>query len=66
MKLEISIPDRIVARIEDDIKGTSFKDAPAFIENLVISRYPEYQEPVYTEEEEKIIRDRLRKLGYIE
>lgn len=66
MKMEIDLPKEIILKIEDDIKGTSFESAAKFIESLVKQKYPELLEPVYTEEEEEIIRDRLRKLGYIE
>ncbi len=66
MKLEIELPDEIVAKIGDDIKGTSFTSVENFVESLVLQKYPELRQPDYTEEEEKIIRERLRKLGYIE
>lgn len=66
MKLEIDLPDEIVAKIGDDIKGTSFTSVENFVESLVLQKYPELRQPDYTEEEEKIIRERLRKLGYIE
>lgn len=66
MKLEIELPDEIVAKIGDDIKGTSFTSVENFVESLVLQKYPELRQPDYTEEEEKVIRERLRKLGYIE
>lgn len=66
MKLEIDLPDEIIAKIEDDIKGTSYTSAAKFVEELVKQKYPEFRDRVYTEEEEEIIRERLRKLGYIE
>ena len=66
MKLKIDLPDEIVAKIGDDIKGTSFTSVENFVESLVLQKYPELRQPDYTEEEEKIIRERLRKLGYIE
>jgi len=66
MKLEIDLPDEIVAKIGDDIKGTSFTSVENFVESLVLQKYPELRQPDYTEEEEKVIRERLRKLGYIE
>ena len=66
MKLEIDLPDEIVVKIGDDIKGTSFTSVENFVESLVLQKYPELRQPDYTEEEEKVIRERLRKLGYIE
>ena len=66
MKLEIDLPDEIIAKIEDDIKGTSYTSAASFVEDLVKQKYPDLRDRDYTEEEEEIIRERLRKLGYIE
>lgn len=66
MKLEIDLSDEIIAKIEDDIKGTSYPSAAKFVEDLVKQKYPELRDRDYTEEEEEIIRKRLRKLGYIE
>lgn len=65
-KIIVELSDAIISKIEDDIKGTSFENAAKFIESLVKQKYPELLEPVYTEEEEEIIRKRLRRLGYIE
>lgn len=66
MELTIDLPKGIIAKIGDDIKGTSFTSVENFIESLVKQKYPELLEPVYTEEEEEVIKERLRKLGYIE
>ena len=66
MELTINLSERIIAQIGDDIKGTSFTSVENFVESLVNQKFPELQEPVYTAEEEEIIRERLRKLGYIE
>ncbi len=66
MELKINLSKRIIAQIGDDIEGTSFDSVERFIANLVEQKYPELREPVYTEEEEEMIKTRLRKLGYIE
>ena len=63
--ISIELPVKVVEKIGEDIKGTSFKTVEAFIESLVMQKYPELNEPVYTEEEEKKIEERLRKLGYL-
>jgi hypothetical protein len=52
MELRINIPDEIIAKIGDDIKGTSFTSVENFIESLVLQKYPELRQPDYTEEEE--------------
>lgn len=63
--ISISLPVKIVEKIGEDIEGTSLKTVEAFIESLVMQKYPELNEPVYTEEEEEKIKERLRKLGYL-
>jgi len=65
-KVTIELPQEIVAKIVEDIAGTSFASVEDFVVSLVLQKYPELRKPDYTEEEEEIIRKRLRKLGYIE
>ncbi len=64
--LQIRLPENLIREIQANIEGTSFKSVEDFIENLVKQRFHEIEEPVYTAEEEEIIKERLRKLGYIE
>ncbi len=64
--LTIKLPVDVIEKIEADIKGTSFKGVEDFITQLVLGKYPELRKPDYTEEEEKMIKERLRRLGYIE
>ena len=64
--LQIRLPENLIKEIQANIEGTSFKSVEDFIENLVKQRFHEIEEPVYNAEEEEIIKDRLRKLGYIE
>ncbi|KKN41098.1 hypothetical protein LCGC14_0726590 [marine sediment metagenome] len=65
-KIIIELPSEVVSKIAEDIAGTSFTSVEKFVENLVLQKYPELRKPDYTEEEEEVIRERLRKLGYIE
>lgn len=64
--LTVKLPIEVIKRIQKDIEGTSFTGIEDFIATLVLQKYPELRKPDYTEEEETIIRERLRKLGYIE
>ena len=64
-KISIELPLKVIEKIMEDIKGSSIKTVDAFIETLVMQKYPELNEPVYTEEEEELIKERLRKLGYL-
>lgn len=65
-KVTIELPPEVVAKIAEDIEGTSFAKVEDFVKSLVLQKYPEFRQPVYTEEEEEVIRERLRRLGYIE
>ena len=64
--LKIRLPENLIREIQASIEGTSFKSVEDFIETLVKQRFHETEEPVYTAEEEELIKERLRKLGYIE
>ncbi len=64
--LKIRLPENLIREIQAEIEGTSFKSVEDFIETLVKQRFHETEEPVYTAEEEELIKERLRKLGYIE
>lgn len=63
--ISIELPLEIVEKITEDIEGTSVKTVEAFVKSLVMQKYPELNERVYTEEEEEKIKERLRKLGYL-
>ncbi len=62
--IEVEIPKELYDKISLLIKGTSHKS----VENYIVSKleidFP--IDPVYTKEEEKLIKERLRRLGYIE
>lgn len=63
-EVSIKIPEKLYKKIEEKIKGTSFSSVEAYIIMMLENEFPTVQ--VYSEEEENIIRERLRKLGYIE
>ena len=63
-KLVITIPSELYKKIEKKIAGTSFSSVEEYIVSKLESDFP--AEPVYTKEEEELIRERLRRLGYIE
>jgi len=64
--LKIRLPENLIREIQANIEGTSFESVEDFIETLVMQRFHELEQPVYTAEEEELIKERLRKLGYIE
>lgn len=63
-RVEISIPREIYDKIKEKIKGTSFEGVDEYVALMLENEFPE--ESQYSKEEEELIRERLRKLGYIE
>ena len=63
-KVSIKIPSDLYEKIEEKISGTSFSSVEEYVVMKLESEFP--TEPVYTKEEEELIKERLRRLGYIE
>ncbi len=63
-KVKLEIPKELYDKIDEKISGTSFSSVEEYVVSKLESEFP--TEPVYTKEEEELIRERLRKLGYIE
>jgi hypothetical protein len=63
-KVVIKIRKELVEKVEEKIKETSITSVEEYIELLLENEFPEETE--YTSEEEELIRERLRRLGYIE
>ncbi len=63
-KVQVSIPRDIYEKIKDRIQGTSFESVDEYVALMLENEFPE--ETQYSKEEEELIRERLRRLGYIE
>jgi len=63
-KVAVMIPRELYQKIEEKIAGTSFTSVEEYVMLKLENEFPDETE--YTEEEEQIIRERLRRLGYIE
>jgi hypothetical protein len=63
-KVAVMIPRELFEKIEEKIAGTSFTSVEEYVMLKLENEFPDETE--YTEEEEQIIRERLRRLGYIE
>ncbi len=62
----IQLPAELVEAIERRIQGSSFETADAFVA-FVLARLLERTDPgAFSEEDERILRERLRSLGYID
>lgn len=63
-KVAVMIPRELHDKIKEKIAGTSFTSVEEYVVLKLENEFPDETE--YTEEEEQIIRERLRRLGYIE
>ncbi len=63
-KVQIKISKELYDKVKEKITGTSITTVEEYIELLLENEFPEETE--YTKEEEELIRERLRRLGYIE
>jgi hypothetical protein len=63
-KVAVMIPRELHEKIKEKIAGTSFTSVEEYVVLKLENEFPDETE--YTEEEEQIIRERLRRLGYIE
>ena len=63
-KVPISLPKELYDKIAEKINGTSFVSVEEYVIQKLENEFP--KESVYSEEEERLIRERLRRLGYIE
>lgn len=62
--VSIQVPGDLFRKIEEKIEGTSFSSVEEYVIRKLENEFP--AEPVYSKEEEELIRERLRRLGYIE
>jgi hypothetical protein len=63
-KVAVNISKELYDKVKEKIEGTSITTVEEYIELLLENEFPEETE--YTAEEEELIRERLRRLGYIE
>ena len=63
-KVSVNISKELYEKVKEKIAGTSIITVEEYIELLLENEFPEETE--YTKEEENLIRERLRRLGYIE
>ncbi len=63
-KVDVKVNKELYDKVKEKITGTSITTVEEYIELLLENEFPEETE--YTAEEEELIRERLRRLGYIE
>lgn len=64
---EIKIPKEIIKKIEEHIKDTEFKSVEEYVSFVLeeVTKDEEEPEEVYSEKDEKIVKERLKALGYL-
>ena len=65
----VSIPTPLAEKIKKRIKGTGFTSLSSYVTYVlreVISGMEQEDEEVFSKEDEKRVKDRLRALGYID
>jgi Arc/MetJ-type ribon-helix-helix transcriptional regulator len=66
----IKIPKKLLKKIEERIQGTEFKSVDEYttfvLEEVVKEDGEEEVEEVFSEEDEKKVKERLRALGYLD
>ncbi len=62
----IALPEELVRAIRARIRGSAFDSPDAFVAFVLARLLEEPGEPVFSEEDERHLRDRLRSLGYID
>ncbi|MCX6641937.1 MAG: CopG family transcriptional regulator [Candidatus Bathyarchaeota archaeon] len=62
--VQVSISKELYEKIQEFIEGTIYTSVDEYVEDKLMEDFP-FKE-VFSEEEEKIIKERLKRLGYIE
>lgn len=62
--IRVSISKELYENIQKFIEGTSYTSVDEYVEDKLMEDFP-FKEAL-SEEEEKIIKERLKRLGYIE
>jgi len=62
----IQVPEEVVQGLERRIEGSSFESVDAFVAFVLARLLERPGEVGFSEEDERVLRDRLRSLGYID
>lgn len=62
--INIKIPKALYGKIQSIIIGTSYESVDEYVINKLLEGFP--SQDAFNEEEEKIIKERLKRLGYLE
>jgi len=62
----VRLPEEIALAVEERIRGSSFVSVDAFVSFVLARLLEQSGETVFSEEDEKALKERLRSLGYID
>ncbi|MGP8072411.1 MAG: CopG family transcriptional regulator [Thermoplasmata archaeon] len=62
----IHLPEEIVHAIEERMRGSSFESPDAFIAFVLGRLLEQHGEGAFSAEDERLLKERLRSLGYID
>ena len=62
----IRIPEEVAKRLESRLEGSAFDSVDAFVAFVLGRLLEEPGGPGFSEEDERVLKERLRSLGYID
>ncbi len=62
----IRIPEEVARQLESKLEGTAFDSVDAFVTFVLSRLLEEPGGPGFSEEDERVLKERLRSLGYID
>ena len=62
----VELPEELVQALEEKVRGTSFDSVDSFIAFVLARLLDQPGTSGFTEEDERVLRERLRSLGYID
>jgi Arc/MetJ-type ribon-helix-helix transcriptional regulator len=62
----IRLPEEVALAIEERIRGSSFGSVDDFVSFVLARLLEQTGTAVFSEEDERVLRERLRSLGYID
>lgn len=65
---EVSLPISLIGKIKERLDGNEFKSVSEYVTYVLkeVLSEEEKDEPTFTEEEEKKVKERLKALGYLD
>lgn len=62
----VKIPKRLIEKIEEYIKDSEFKSVNEYVSFVIEEVMKDDDETEFSEEDEKLVKDRLKDLGYLD